>query len=197
MRALRYLEAYMLPVTVAISFASTGWLCYLPLMYGFGIIPILDQLVGSKMANLTQDERQVAVTDKLYDTVIYLAVPVQLAMLCWFLMIMDEPLSGADLAGKITAMGMMCGVIGINVAHELGHRPTRHERFMAKTLLATSLYMHFYIEHNKGHHRNVGTPADGATARRNETLYAFWIRTVFQSFASAWEITGKELRRKK
>jgi alkane 1-monooxygenase len=94
-------------------------------------------------------------------------------------------------------MGMICGVLGINVAHELGHRPKPIERFMAKLLLATSLYMHFYIEHNKGHHRNVGTSADGATARRNESLYAFWFRTIIRSFRSAWQITEKELRRKK
>jgi alkane 1-monooxygenase len=197
MRALRYLVAYILPITVAISIISTGWLCYLPLIYGFAIIPLLDQLVGRKVGNLSDTDRREAISDKLYDVVIYLTVPVQLGMLFWFLKGIDEPMTTADLAGKISAMGMMCGVIGINVAHELGHRPKAHERFMAKTLLATSLYMHFYIEHNKGHHRNVGTPVDGATARRNEPLYVFLVRTVLQSFRSAWQITAKELRRRK
>jgi len=43
----------------------------------------------------------------------------------------------------------------------------------------------------------VGTPVDGATARRNEPLYVFLVRTVLQSFRSAWQITAKELRRRK
>lgn len=197
MRPLRYLMAYSLPVTVAISFMSTGWLCFLPLLYGFGVIPLVDQLIGPKVGNLTAEEHNSEAEYRLYDFVIYMALPVQLFMLGWFLMEVQEPLATFDLVGRITAMGMMCGVLGINVAHELGHRPKAIERFMAKMLLATSLYMHFYIEHNKGHHRNVGTSADGATARRNESLYAFWFRTIIRSFRSAWQITEKELRRKK
>jgi alkane 1-monooxygenase len=176
---------------------STGWLCFLPLIYGFGVIPLLDQIVGPKAANLTALEHDSAEANRLYDVIIYLSVPVQLLMVGWFLIELQHPLSTADLVGRITAMGMMCGVLGINVAHELGHRPKALERFMAKMLLATSLYMHFYIEHNKGHHRNVGTADDGATARRNEVLYMFWFRTIIRSFRSAWQITEKELRRKK
>jgi alkane 1-monooxygenase len=189
--------AYSLPITVAISFLSEGWLSYLPLLYGFGVIPVMDQLIGPKASNLTKQEHAAASTGRLYDALIYLAVPVQFAMLIWFLWEVQQPMATADLVGRITAMGMMCGVLGINVAHELGHRPRAYERAMAKALLASSLYMHFYIEHNKGHHRNVGTAADGATARRNETLYMFWLRTIVQSFRSAWQITAKELGRKK
>jgi len=197
MRALRYLLAYTVPATVAISFTSTGWLCYLPLLYSFGIIPLLDQVVGAIRGNLGGHERAKASKDRMYDLVIYLALPLQLFMLSWFLIAVQEPMSTADLVGRITAMGMMCGVLGVNVAHELGHRTKRYERIMAKVLLASSLYMHFYIEHNKGHHRNVGTSIDGATARRNELVYLFWMRTLVHSFLSAWQITVKELRRKK
>lgn len=197
MRALRYLMAYSLPITVAISFLSEGWLSFLPLLYGFGVIPIMDQCIGPKPGNLTPQEHATESENGLYDAVIYLSVPVQFAMLVWFLWEVQNPMATSDLVGRITAMGMMCGVLGINVAHELGHRPKAYERAMAKTLLASSLYMHFYIEHNKGHHRNVGTSVDGATARRNEMLYVFWIRTIVQSFRSAWQITAKELGRKK
>ncbi|MFM7233435.1 MAG: alkane 1-monooxygenase [Flavobacteriales bacterium] len=197
MRPLKYLLAYSLPVTVAVSFSAQGWLCYLPLLYGFGFIPLVDQWVGPSRKNLSAAEISSAKENRWYDVIIYLALPVQLMMLGWFLVVVQQPMPTADLVGKITAMGMMCGVLGINVAHELGHRTRRYERGMAKVLLATSLYMHFYIEHNKGHHRNVGTSGDGATARRNEGLYVFWMRTLVQSFRSAWEITTKELRRKK
>jgi alkane 1-monooxygenase len=197
MRPLRYLMAYSLPVTVVISFMSTGWLCFLPLIYGFGIIPLVDQAIGTKAGNLSEEQHKSDAENGAYDVIIYLSLPVQLCMLVWFLFETQQPMATSDLVGRITSMGMMCGVLGINVAHELGHRPKFSERFMAKMMLATSLYMHFYIEHNKGHHRNVGTAADGATARRNESVYAFWLRTIVRSFRSAWQITQKELRRKK
>jgi len=92
---------------------------------------------------------------------------------------------------------VMLGGIGINVAHELGHRQTRHEQFMAKALLLPSAYMHFFIEHNRGHHKNVSTHEDPASSRFNETLYHFWVRSVVFSFVSAWNLEKKRLQRAK
>lgn len=198
MKPWRYLLAYSMPMTVVVSFTQTGWLTFLPLIYGFGVIPVIDQLVGPRTNGWNESERTSAANNRLYDAVIYLAVPVQWGMLIWFCKVMHtETHTTTDLVGRITAMGMMCGVLGINVAHELGHRTKRYERIMAKSLLLSSLYLHFYIEHNKGHHRNVGTAADGATARKNEWIYAYWLRTIVRSFLSAWEIQSKELKRKK
>lgn len=94
-------------------------------------------------------------------------------------------------------MGIMCGVFGINIAHELGHRNSTGEKILSKIMLCTSLYMHFYIEHNRGHHRNVGTKEDPATALKNESVYTFWMRSLPLSFLSAWNIVKKERSRKK
>jgi len=90
--------------------------------------------------------------------------------------------------GRILSYGIMCGVIGINVAHELGHKVKKLDQFFAKTLLTTTLYTHFYLEHNFGHHKNVGTPEDPSSARRGEWVYGFWIRSIVRSYWSAWRI---------
>ena len=63
-------------------------------------------------------------------------------------------------------------------------------------LLMTSLYPHFFIEHNYGHHRNVATEEDPASARYKESLYAFWVRSVFHSYKSAWSIENKRVKKK-
>jgi alkane 1-monooxygenase len=55
----------------------------------------------------------------------------------------------------------------------------------------TSLYMHFFIEHNKGHHKNVATQEDPASARYNEPIYFFYVRTVIFSYLSAWKIANR------
>ena len=55
--------------------------------------------------------------------------------------------------------------------------------------------MHFIVEHNRGHHKNVGTPQDPASAKLNEPVYTFWIRTVIGSFLSAWNIERNERRK--
>jgi alkane 1-monooxygenase len=117
-------------------------------------------------------------------------------MLVLFLFrVQDTPFFSVDLAGKVATMGLMCGIYGINVAHELGHRATKWERDLACTLLLSSLYMHFIIEHNRGHHKRVGTPDDPASARFGESLYAFWPRTILFSFLSAWNIEADRLRK--
>ena len=82
-------------------------------------------------------------------------------------------LSYLDIVGRVLSMGLLCGSFGINVAHELGHRVNVFEQFLAKLLLLTSLYMHFFIEHNKGHHKHVATPHDPSTAKLNQSLYFF------------------------
>jgi len=57
------------------------------------------------------------------------------------------------------------------------------------------LYMHFFIEHNRGHHRHVATPLDPATSRKGQTIYAFWIRSTVLSWWHAWELEAERLRR--
>lgn len=94
-------------------------------------------------------------------------------------------------------MGLLCGTFGINIGHELGHRVNHFEQWLAKASLMTSLYMHFFIEHNKGHHKNVATPGDPSSARKNEAVYLFYFRTIIFSYLSAWHIANDEVKKKK
>jgi alkane 1-monooxygenase len=100
-----------------------------------------------------------------------------------------------EIVGKIFAMGICCGVIGINLGHELGHRLSTFERFLAKSLLLSSMYMHFIIEHNRGHHNRVATDEDPASARRGEILYLFWIRSIITGYISAWHLEIEKLKK--
>jgi len=196
-RWMKYSLAFVLPGCTAMSFSSHGFLTFLPVVFAFVIIPIADALVGADSKNREKMESELARTDRWYDMMIYLTVPVQVGMLIWFLFVVDDSASSAmETVGRVLSMGLMCGVFGINVAHELGHRSRPYEKVMAKMMLSTSLYMHFFIEHNRGHHRNVGTPEDAASARPGEDVYSFYLRTLTGSFASAWRIVSKERSRR-
>ncbi|MBL8381950.1 MAG: alkane 1-monooxygenase [Burkholderiales bacterium] len=92
------------------------------------------------------------------------------------------------------AVGFVTGSFGITIAHELGHRPSRVDRALAQGLLMTVCYGHFYVEHNRGHHARVATPADPATARLGESFYRFLPRTVFGGIAHAWRLEALRLR---
>jgi alkane 1-monooxygenase len=198
LRGFKYLAVFLLPMVVFISFHLDGWLSFFPLIFAFGIISLVDHLFGENPENLSQIEKEVVKKDRIYDWLVYLTVPVQILMLLLFFQeISGEENQLYEIVGKTLGMGIMCGVIGINVAHELGHRTTAGERFLAKVLLATTSFLHFYIEHNRGHHKNVGTPADPASAVKNESVYRFWSRSFPGSFLSAWNIVKKERERKK
>jgi alkane 1-monooxygenase len=93
-------------------------------------------------------------------------------------------------------MGILCGTFGINVGHELGHRKSVFEQFLAKALLLTSLYTHFFIEHNKGHHAHVATEEDPSSAILGQSIYSFWPQTIFGTYVKAWEINLDELKKK-
>jgi alkane 1-monooxygenase len=55
--------------------------------------------------------------------------------------------------------------------------------------------MHFFIEHNRGHHLNIATPEDPSSSRKGENVYFFWIRSVVFSYIGAWRLEAKRLRR--
>lgn len=161
------------------------------------MIPSLELLIAPRAENLSAAEEEMARQDKMYDYLLYLSVPMQFFMLYQFLISMQQTdLSAWVRAGRIGAMGILCGSFGINVAHELGHRVNRFEQFLAKSLLLTSLYMHFFTEHNKGHHKRVATPEDPSSARYGEMIYTFWFRTVIMGYLSAWHIANEEYIKK-
>lgn len=198
MRVLKYVAAFSMPLAAGIAFTLEGWYTFVPIIYAFAVVPVLEALLGKNPRNLTEAERELVRRDRAYDVLIWLTVPVQLIFLVWFVWLMAEGAGNAlTTTGRIISMGLMCGVFGINVAHELGHRASKGEQVLARIMLCTTLYMHFFIEHNRGHHRNVATPEDGATARRGESLYAFWLRSIAQGIRSAWQIVEKERRRNK
>jgi alkane 1-monooxygenase len=68
---------------------------------------------------------------------------------------------------------------------------------MSKMLLLTTLYMHFFIEHNRGHHKNVSTDEDPASSRLGEIVYFFYFRSIYGSFISAWKLESERLKRLK
>ncbi len=168
---------------------------FLPLIVFFGFVPFLELFFQPDKYNFTKEQEELEKEKKIYSMILYLMIPIQLFFLGYFFVIIqDDGLSLSDIIGKILAMGLMCGVIGINIGHELGHRNNRTDEFLGELLLLTSLNTHFLPYHNGGHHYNVATPNDAATARKNELLYVFWIRSHFMSYFQAWQLENKRMK---
>ncbi len=196
-KSFKYLTPFVLYVLAMISFGSNGILCWLPLLYTFFVVPGVELLLKPDAKNLDEVEEALAKNNKGYDFILYAAVVMQYFSLYTFLhSLKTVGLNNIDITGRVLTMGLLCGTFGINVAHELGHRVNKFEQTLAKLLLLTSLYMHFYIDHNQGHHKHVATPGDPSSARLNQSVYAFWPQTLIGTYLSAWHIAGKALKKK-
>ncbi len=196
-RIFKYCSPFIVFALAWVAFNERGWFCFLPLIWAFAFIPFVELFTKSNPDNLSLAEEAIAKVDKRFDYLLYAVVVAQYFLLIYFLFSLQEVgLTWVDYTGRIISMGLLCGIFGINVGHELGHRANPFEQFLAKALLLTSLYLHFFIEHNKGHHKRVATNEDPASARYGESLFAFYPRTIFFSFMSAWQIANKEVKRK-
>lgn len=196
-KAFKYASPFIIYLGAFRAFSVTGWQIWLPLFYAWVIIPLVELFMKPNPKNMSAVDEELAKVDKTYDVLLYLVVVLQYAALYKFLYAMShDDMTWMDIAGRVWVMGLLCGTFGINAGHELGHRVNVFEQTLAKMLLLTSLYMHFYIEHNKGHHKRVATPEDPSSGRYGEWIYAFYFRTIIFSYLSAWHIANNEMKKK-
>jgi alkane 1-monooxygenase len=167
---------------------SFGVGTYATVFYAFIVIPILDSVLKKNTENLNEEEAGEKKINKIFDWMLYINLPIVFGLL-WvvFNRVENIEYTSAESIGLLLSTGILLATNAINVAHELCHRKKYFERFVGKTLFMPCLYMHFYIEHNFGHHINVATPEDGATAKYRQSLYSFWITSVTKQYADAWK----------
>ena len=170
------------------------WL-WLPVAWIYLVMPAIDYLVGEDRSNPPESAVAALEEDRYYRRITYAIVPVLWATYilgAWFVAAHGLPWYGV--LAVIISTGS-AGGFSINVGHELGHKQTGIERWLAKIILAPTAYGHFTIEHNRGHHTAVATPADPASARMGEGLWSFACRELPGAARRAWSLERDRLRR--
>ena len=186
---LRYLSGYSIAIVSYFALTFPQYLAFGTAIYAFLLIPLFEHFIPFTDKNLSETEESNLVKKSRYDYLLWLSVPIQWGIVVYFLMLVSQnSYSALQLIGMTSAVGVCSGVLGINVAHELGHRSNKLEQFFSQLLLLSSLYLHFFVEHNHGHHRYVATPKDPATARIKENVYLFLLRSIVGGYVSAWHI---------
>jgi alkane 1-monooxygenase len=180
-----------------VAFQQTGhslWLAVFPLVV-HALVPVLDWLFGEDFSNPPESVVAQLDGDFFYRALLWLFIPFQFAgtiMGAWLAATHD--LAWYEMIGLVMGVGGFNG-IGIATAHELGHKKESLDRWLGKLTLAPSAYGHFYVEHNRGHHKRVATPEDPASSRLGEGFWRFLPRTVIGSLRSAWELERERLNR--
>ena len=185
---------YSIALLAFIGITIGGFYNYLAVIFTFIFIPLLEILVKKSDEKYSEEEKKNRLLDPFFDLLLYLNIPIVFGIFFFSIDKLAFTSSVSDIVGIILSASIVMATNGINVGHELGHRKSIIARTCSKILYLPSQYMHFYIEHNFGHHINVATPEDPATARYKQNVYSFWVTSVIRTYVSAWKIQLRLLR---
>jgi alkane 1-monooxygenase len=185
----------LLPIVGIAAHALTGYQIALglPLLISYGLMPLLDFLIGEDTNNPPEAVVPQLEADRYYRWLTWATVPLHFIAftacawwagtqgLSWWALLLLAYVAGTD-AG-----------LGLNTGHELGHKQTAIEQWLARLVLAVPAYGHFTVEHGRGHHRHVSTPEDHASSRMGETIYRFALRETPGGIRRAWRLEGERL----
>jgi len=189
----------LLPFTGMALHAYTGHeiALGLPLVISYGFMPLMDLLIGEDENNPPEAVVPQVDADGYYRWLTWIVVPLHFVALigcAWWVGTHDLSWWG------IVMMAYIAGTdsgLGINTGHELGHKHTAVEQWLARLVLAVPAYGHFTVEHGRGHHRFVSTPEDHASSRMGESIYRFALRELPGGIKRAWQLEKHRLAAEK
>ena len=198
MSSIPYYLCYAIPVTLFLGLYLGSWWIGLPILLGFGVLPLVDLVVGLDESNLSKDDELKIKNKFSFRLVTLLWAPTQVAVVlvsAWY--VSTQTLQWWELVLVTLSVATSCGGLGITISHELCHQKTKIEQLASQVILLFVNYSHFHLEHVYGHHHRVATPEDPATSRLGESFYSFLPRTMIGSYMSAWEWEANRVRVRK
>ena len=106
-----------------------------------------------------------------------------LSALIWSL----DSLTTLEIIGHIALYGNLAAM-GIIISHEIYHKESSFNKTIGLVNMINTFYIHWTVEHVIGHHRNVATPKDAATAPKDMSFYEFYPRAVIGTWKSCYQI---------
>jgi len=198
-KRLAWILSLMVPLAAGAGPLLWSWqpmevMLWLPAIFLYCIAPLIDLMLGEDTSNPPESAVPALEADPYYRRVVYALVPMMwgaFVFAAWFSQTTE--LSWVAQLGLVISTGLVGGFC-INLGHETGHKNNSFDKWMAKLILAPTFYGHFTIEHNRGHHRDVATPADPASSRMGEALWTFVFREMPGAFTRAWALERARMR---
>lgn len=174
---------------------DSQWMLAAPMLFSYVVMPFIDHVIGTDENNPPEEIVPQLEEDRYYRLLTWYTVPMHfIVLIAIAAFVGTQDLTVFSVIVMAITAGMYSG-LGINTAHELGHKKPEFERLLAKIVLAVPAYGHFCIEHNRGHHRDVATPEDPASSRMGESIYKFVWREIPGAFLRGWNVEKERLAR--
>lgn len=189
-RNFAYLFSLTPAIMVIVGNIAAGYFSILNIVYSLVVLGVLDWLLPSNKSNESGNA-----DDHFPELILWLHIPMQLVCIISLMHgAYTESLSGTALIAAALSTGINTGSGAIVVAHELIHRKNKLQNFLGRWLLFTAGNFYFFVEHLKVHHKWVGTKKDSATARKNQSLYAFFLSSTLGQLNSALTLENTRLK---
>ena len=189
-------QYYTIVILYTLTLASIKYFDnpYFVIWFIYSFVPLLDEFLSMDLRNPTKEESKMMEKELRFKLPLYITLFFDWAVTLFLLnyVTMTPNLSLFTYVGCLFVAGNFAAV-NINISHELMHKDNKLDQFFGMVTLSKNLYMHFFIEHVQGHHRNVATPLDPATSKFNQSLYDFIPQTIVGSLKSAWDIECRRL----
>ena len=197
-KRLWWMLSLVFPLIPLLGLAAHAWTgqplaLALPILISYGLMPVLDGLMGEDEDNPPEEVVPSLEQDTYYRRLTWAVVPMHFVALmgcAWWAGTQDLPGWAVLVLAYVAGTG---SGLGLNTGHELGHKYNRTEQWLARLVLAVPVYGHFTVEHGKGHHRWVATPEDHASSRMGESIYRFAWRELPGGIRRAWQIENDRL----
>ena len=163
----------------------------------YALIPLLDYLTPLDLKNRTQEEYDVLEKDWRYNIPLYAIWAADAFMTIWAFNVIyyrSAELSYVELFIFTSTTAVASGIGGA-VGHELFHRKEPIHIFFGTSFYFKMLNMNFWIQHTQGHHKNVATPIDPASAAQGQDVYSFSVKSIFYSFVDGWNIEARRVNK--
>lgn len=148
------------------------WPIFITIAFFFGVVPLFDLFYGDCKTRLGSEE-----SDGFFLGMLYLQGLLHFLMFLAAIVLATSgrvPVWGSALAvATIGMLNVQCPVI----AHDFGHKLGRWNRMMSNLVCAIVGMGYFMPQHVHGHHVQVATPEDCATAKFGENALLFVIKS--------------------
>lgn len=187
-RNYKYLLSLLPGLLVITGNILGGWWIALNVVFVYFIVAILEVLLPVDTSNESSQDYWFP------DSLLLAHIVLQTASIATFFWSLHQfDYSWVQLLFLAVSVGTNSGSSAIVIAHELIHRNNKIQKALGCYLLHTAGNIYFYVDHLKVHHKHVGTNLDPATAKRGESVYSFFRRSLIGQIKSAWSIEKAQL----